>query len=536
MPRLSFHDAVFVVTEEHNCPIHNVGDEFIIHGSKLNVTQYQGTCLFLMPTLLSVLTQAFSRSSQPVSPPKVQQVKFECDGCSGLLRFEYEKKYSTPQGRLIDQARKWAGNRIIQNFFPLLRETELFKSLNDNELQNLILTMELQKHSPNRSIIRAGEQGSSFYVILSGNVIVRDDCWGVIAELGPGDFFGEMSLISGEPTYPSVDSKTDIQLATLNVREFNRVITTWHELFFFLCRIIAFRSGKNIILPYSETARPLERKTDHPAVIPNKPGGRIHPDPRRWINNLTVQKIFRVLRRIMLFESLNDANLKNLALHMILKSYPSGRSIIKSGNRVSAFYVILSGNAVTKDNKGEITGEIGAGDFFGEMSLLTDEPSYSSVYSKTAVQLAVLESEEFRHTIKKYPNFLKSLCRFLVTCSREVLKRDVCMIGELAEISSMDLFQMVNSASQSGKINFILDQGHGVILFNKGEIVHCNYNNEQEGKEAFFTLLRQQKGRFTQNSILSEEERELQPLGDFMRLLMEGTQHLDEDEDRDITG
>ncbi|MCP3684038.1 MAG: cyclic nucleotide-binding domain-containing protein, partial [bacterium] len=284
MPRLSRHDTVFVVTEEHNCPIHNVGDEFIIHGSKLNVDQYQGTCLFLMRTFLSMLTEKFSRSSRAVSLPTVQKVKFECDGygCSGLLRFEYEKKSSTPQIILIEEAKKWEGNRIIQEFFPLLRETELFRSLNDNELRNLILKMEFQRHPSKYSIIKAGERGFCFCVILSGSVIIRDDSWGIVAELGPGDFFGEMSLITGEQTYPSVDSKTDVQLATLNIRAFKRVITTWHELFFFLCRIVAIRSGKNIILADRVQAIPQECRTDSldtifPPLPPPPP--HVHSQP-----------------------------------------------------------------------------------------------------------------------------------------------------------------------------------------------------------------------------------------------------------------
>ena len=540
MPGLLRHDAVFVVTEEHNCPIHNVGDEFIIHGSKLNVDQYQGTCLFLMPTLLSVLKRRFSRSSRATSPSKVK--KFECDGCSGLLRFEH-KTFSTTQEKLRREAERWANNRIIQSFLSLLREMELFRSLNDNELRNLILKMGLLSHPSKSFIIKESERGFCFYVILSGSVIVRNDSWGILAELGPGEFFGEMSLISGEPTYLSVVSKTAVQLATLNSREFRHITTACQELLLFLCRTIALRSRKNIILPYSVQTRLQEHQTDPPVAIdsPQPPfqnkflwRSNTGNSSRRRIDDPTIRKNFRIIRTIRLFESLNDANLEDLTLYMRLKEYPSGRSIIKSGDQVNAFYVILSGSAVTKDNREKITAEIGAGDFFDEISLLSGEPSYFSVYCTTAVKLAVLDAEEFNRAIKKYPDFLASLCRIFVAYSREALNRDLCITGELGEISSTDFFQMIHSSGQSGRINFSLDKGHAVILFNKGEIVHCDYNNEQAGKEAFFTLLAQQKGRFTQNSILSDEERTLEPLGDFMRLLMEGTQYLDEDEDRGV--
>ena len=52
-------------------------------------------------------------------------------------------------------------------------------------------------------IARQGEIGTGFFVIVSGGVrVVRDGS--VIANLGPGDFFGELSVLDGQPRVAQV--------------------------------------------------------------------------------------------------------------------------------------------------------------------------------------------------------------------------------------------------------------------------------------------------------------------------------------------
>ncbi|MCI5147057.1 MAG: Crp/Fnr family transcriptional regulator, partial [Candidatus Electrothrix sp. AR3] len=194
---MEFRNAVFVVTEECSCPIYNVGEEFTVHDSALAIDWDKQVCLIMVQELLKVLadTRLFERR---ITLGGMQRAKFECGGCSGLIRFEYkkEKAYSTLQMNLLKVAEQRAKKQLIEEFFGLLREMDIFEPLDDFDLQDLALLMKLKRYAANKVIIEAGERGTHFYVILSGTAaVVREDNE-IIAEMGPGEIFGEMSLLS----------------------------------------------------------------------------------------------------------------------------------------------------------------------------------------------------------------------------------------------------------------------------------------------------------------------------------------------------
>ncbi|MCI5143803.1 MAG: DUF4388 domain-containing protein, partial [Candidatus Electrothrix sp. ATG1] len=106
------------------------------------------------------------------------------------------------------------------------------------------------------------------------------------------------------------------------------------------------------------------------------------------------------------------------------------------------------------------------------------------------------------------------------------------MSGELTDINSVELFQLINSGGKTGKVQIVFDKCQALTLFNEGEIVSCKYG-ELEGKEAIFSLLAKQKGQFTYTKGLSAEEKELPVLGGFMGLIMEGLRRIDEEQGGD---
>ncbi len=78
----------------------------------------------------------------------------------------------------------------------------LFADLSGAELETIAHTMEERYFAEGERILRQGFSGSGFYIVLEGEAAARVN--GVeVNRLGRGDFFGEISVLLGEP--PSAD-------------------------------------------------------------------------------------------------------------------------------------------------------------------------------------------------------------------------------------------------------------------------------------------------------------------------------------------
>jgi CRP-like cAMP-binding protein len=77
-----------------------------------------------------------------------------------------------------------------------LRDVPFFCNLSGDELDEVLRVGHSQMFEAGRSIVEEGDAGDAMFVILSGAAEV--DVGGRFHRLGPGDFFGEMALISSK--------------------------------------------------------------------------------------------------------------------------------------------------------------------------------------------------------------------------------------------------------------------------------------------------------------------------------------------------
>jgi len=89
----------------------------------------------------------------------------------------------------------------------LLGTVGLFEGMGPAELAAVAEQAEEIAFPAGRPIVRQGEIGTGFYLITAGRTrVVRDG--ETLAELGPGEFFGELSVLDGEPRTAAVISET----------------------------------------------------------------------------------------------------------------------------------------------------------------------------------------------------------------------------------------------------------------------------------------------------------------------------------------
>jgi CRP-like cAMP-binding protein len=246
-----------------------------------------------------------------------------------------------------------------------------------------------------------------------------------------------------------------------------------------------------------------------------------------------LDKFYDVLRGLEIFEPLDEDSLRDLSGQLQLKEFAAQKIVLKKGEPGTSLYIVLEGRVAVIGDDGQTLSEMGVGEIFGEMSLLSGEPITTSIHSREKTRLATLSSKDFKHVLNRYPVLQVFFYRMLVERAQANTMRagtiSSGMTGRLSEINPVELFQLINSSQKTGKVQLALDDGNATITFHEGELVDTRYRN-LFGKEAFFALLAKGEGNFTYTSGLTAEEKELPVIGGFMGLIMEGMRRVDEQE------
>jgi|SRR3954470_6310336 CRP/FNR family cyclic AMP-dependent transcriptional regulator len=112
---------------------------------------------------------------------------------------------------------------MSRRWVEALKSVPLFAGVSDRHLRKLVGTAE-EMHVPAGSpVIFRADTGREFFVILDGTAVVGPPT-GRRSVLGSGAFFGEMSVIDGQPRSASVRAETDLTLMVLGRRAFLRVL------------------------------------------------------------------------------------------------------------------------------------------------------------------------------------------------------------------------------------------------------------------------------------------------------------------------
>jgi len=103
---------------------------------------------------------------------------------------------------------------VQREVVDILAGFSLFADLSTPELESLVLTFEEAWFNEGERIVRQGMTGGGFYVILDGTANIRVDGTDR-ATLRPGDFFGEISALLGEPPVSDIVAQRQLRCLIL---------------------------------------------------------------------------------------------------------------------------------------------------------------------------------------------------------------------------------------------------------------------------------------------------------------------------------
>ena len=106
----------------------------------------------------------------------------------------------------------------------ILAQVPLFADLAPRYLRRLADRMEEQRFMEGASIVKHGDIGDTFYVILEGEAKVLAPNGRIVNHLRPGEFFGEISLLDGGPRTATVVTETPMRMLALSRPAFRELI------------------------------------------------------------------------------------------------------------------------------------------------------------------------------------------------------------------------------------------------------------------------------------------------------------------------
>ncbi len=122
-----------------------------------------------------------------------------------------------------------------------LRAVPLFTDLTDKDLDRVAAIAKKVQHAAGKMVVEEDESAVGFHLILEGSAEASTGGT-VVNTLGPGAYFGEISLLDGKPRSATVTATTDLTTLAIPAWNFNRLLdehpAMMHGLVMVLCERI----------------------------------------------------------------------------------------------------------------------------------------------------------------------------------------------------------------------------------------------------------------------------------------------------------
>lgn len=130
--------------------------------------------------------------------------------------------------------------------------------------------------------------------------------------------------------------------------------------------------------------------------------------------------ILPILKKIPFFATLDEVLHKEIIKHIVLMYYPAGYQIFKEGEAGDALYLIHKGKirVYHEPKEGSLLpeeiAELNDGEFFGEISLISDIPHTAAARTMAESEVFVLSKENFQSLMANNPALANSVSTIIV--------------------------------------------------------------------------------------------------------------------------
>jgi len=239
------------------------------------------------------------------------------------------------------------------------------------------------------------------------------------------------------------------------------------------------------------------------------------------------------LNNFSIFKTLSDLEVNEIVSYFKIQEFKKGQILLRKGDRGEKLFIILSGEVEIIGDYGITIAKLGRGEIFGEMSLLTGNPISTKVKVAKDTKTMCMSGNYFRMILSRFSPlqmyFTRLLARRLAKSNIERSKQiSSGMSGNLSEISITELLQALNMTQKTGVLCLNSAKGDSQISLRDGDIVHAEFSG-MTGEAAFFEIVKQKHGNFKFKPGLPPNEMNAAKIADFMYLMMEAMNRIDEE-------
>lgn len=305
------------------------------------------------------------------------------------------------------------GGTVAQRIQQLLPKAPLLEGATEAQIRELLFSSKFHRIAPGEIVFRQNDFSESLYMILDGTleVLTRGDdgTERSVTTMAAGECFGEMSLISGRRRSGTVRA---------------------------LKAAFLWEVGRKAMLKF------------------------IHmmPHAKHLIDRTFVVRAFQ----IYVFPHADYAVLSAIAERAEVLTYERGSEIVREGDEGESFFFLRSGKVKVyqiRNGREVVLAYLSAGQYFGEIALLTGEPRMASVGPIDRVEVIRVSRADFLSCIESSPALKK---RFEEEAKRRHLRTlEMHVRPELAEVGGF----MVREE---------LIVGDNVLLIDENRCIQCD--------------------------------------------------------------
>jgi CRP-like cAMP-binding protein len=261
---------------------------------------------------------------------------------------------------------------VEQRLMPL----DFFSELEGEILATIASRLVLLEKNPGEFVVESGQPPQALFIVETGRLHLHStEEGGDFCELGPGESFGEMAVLTGKPHGRSVQAADSAVLWMLSAADFETLSEQHPQI-----RLALSKSIREHLLPEDQT-RAVGRLAEMP-----------------------------------LFSGLAEDVLWAITERLLLLHVPAREMVFAQGQRGDAVYVIDSGQIEIFADEAHgrtIKARLGGEEFFGEMALLTGKPRSTGARATTHTNLWALYRSDFDDLVNRYPSVSMAMSRVL---------------------------------------------------------------------------------------------------------------------------